>query len=86
MNHTCRLLLTSYPLLPNNMPLKLVKRFDNITEAELAKNYLREHGIGGLIENAGVEFAGDLGDGFGASLLVQDSDWQQARELLSDDL
>lgn len=59
-----------------------IKFFNSITEAELAKNLLKEHGIKGLVQKRGIEFPGDMGDSYGAELLVAEKDFEKAKEIL----
>ncbi len=59
-----------------------LKRFSSITEARLIKNLLAERGIISIIANSGVEFGGDLGDNFGADVLVPSRALERAKELI----
>lgn len=59
-----------------------IKFFNSITEAELAGNVLKEHGIKNMIRRRGIEFPGDLGDSYGADLFVAEKDAKKANEIL----
>jgi len=59
-----------------------LKRFNSITEAGLTKNLLKSHNIQAQVANSGIEFPGDRGDAFGADLLVQEENFEKAKEIL----
>ncbi|MFA5021482.1 MAG: hypothetical protein WC508_00160 [Patescibacteria group bacterium] len=61
----------------------LFKKFDSISEAELAKNILIKKGIKSFIEKGGLQFPGDSGDMYGADLYVLTKDLKQAEEILN---
>ncbi|MFH1780699.1 MAG: DUF2007 domain-containing protein [Candidatus Nealsonbacteria bacterium] len=60
----------------------IIKRFNSIVEAELAKNLLKENGIESLVRRRGIRFPGDMGDSFGADLFVNKKDAEKAKEIL----
>jgi len=60
-----------------------LKRFSSIMEAELLKNLLESEGINCIIKNAGLKFVGDLGDGYGADLLVTQENFEKAKKILN---
>jgi len=59
-----------------------IKFFNSIVEAQLLGNLLKEHGIENWVQKRGLEFPGDLGDSYGAELLVAEKDVEKAREIL----
>jgi len=59
-----------------------IKFFNSIVEAQLSGNILKECGIENLVQKRGLEFPGDLGDSFGAELIVAEKDAEKAREIL----
>ncbi len=62
----------------------LLKKFNSLIEAELARNYLKEKGIRSFIQKRGMEWAeGAGGDVAGADLFVRSEDLERAKELLS---
>ena len=61
-----------------------LKSFHSVVEAELAKNLLKESGVIAYVQKNGVEFAGDMGDSYGADLFVRESDVEKARAILKD--
>lgn len=64
--------------------MEKIKFFNSIIKAELAKNLLKEHGIDGWVQKRGLKFPGDLGDSYGADLLVAEKDAKKARKILDD--
>ena len=60
----------------------LVNHYNSITEAELAKNVLKEHKIECMLKNQGIRYPGDFGDSFGADIYVADRDAEMAKEIL----
>lgn len=65
--------------------LVFLKSFNSIILAEFARNLLKYHNINSIIKNSGVEFPGDLGDGFGGELYVLEKDYEKAKEILDED-
>src|SRR3989344_2084334 len=63
--------------------LVFLKFFNSTTEAELAKNLLEIQGIITIINKKGVEFPGDMGDSYGADLLVSEKDFKKAKIILN---
>lgn len=59
-----------------------IRFFNSIIEAQLAGNLLKKQGIENFVQKRGLEFPGDLGDSYGAELLVNEKDVQQAKEVL----
>lgn len=62
--------------------LVFLKSFNSIILAEFARNLLKSYGINSMIKNSGVEFSGDLGDGFGGELYILEKDYKKAKEIL----
>lgn len=62
--------------------LIFIKQFGSIAEAELTKNMLMKYGIISILRNSGINYGGDLGDSFGAELLVKTEDFNKAKEIL----
>lgn len=62
--------------------MKKIAFFNSIAEAGLAKNVLKEHNIESLVQRRGLEFPGDLGDSFGADLLVGEQNAKKAKQIL----
>ena len=62
--------------------MEKVKFFNSIVEAELAKNLLKESNIESSIQRRGVQFPGDMGDSYGADLLVDEKDVEKVKEIL----
>lgn len=61
-----------------------IKFFNSITEAELAKNLLKEHGIKVILQKKGVEFPGSRGDSYGADLFIEEKNFNKAKEILDE--
>jgi len=68
----------------DNFSLVKLKRFSSICEAELAKSLLESFGIKSIIKNSGIQFSGDLGDGYGADLFILQKDFDRANEILEE--
>jgi hypothetical protein len=60
----------------------IFRRFNSIIEAELAKNILTANGIQSEITQSGIQYGGDMGDGFGADLVINQDDLGQVKDLL----
>ncbi len=61
-----------------------VKFFNSIAQAELAKNLLKEHGVGSFVEKGGLRYPGDSGDSSGAILRIAEKDAENAGKILAD--
>jgi len=59
-----------------------IKYFNSITNAELARNFLKESGIETSVNRLGIRFPGDMGDSYGADLSVAEKDFEKAKEIL----
>jgi len=68
--------------LKNNMETVLVKKFDSIAEAELAKNLLTENGIKSVVQNGGSVYPTNNSDLMATSLFVLEKDLGKAKEVL----
>jgi len=62
----------------------IIKNFATETEAELAKNMLKAHGIKSRIIVQGVHSSGIPNDRYGAHIIVLKKDFDRASELLGD--
>jgi hypothetical protein len=62
----------------------LFKRFSSIPEAEMAKDLLAQQGIKSFVQKGGLQYPGDSGDIYGASLFISQKDFDQAKDILSD--
>ena len=58
-----------------------LKHFSSIVEADLAKNLLAQHSLQSVTGNNGVKFPGDMGDSYGADLLVLDTQAAEAKDI-----
>ena len=59
-----------------------IKFYNSIAEAELTKNLLKEHGIQSTVNRKGIEFPGDMGDSYGADLLVSPKDLEKVKQII----
>ena len=65
-----------------NKLMEKIVYFNSVVESELAKNILKENGIISLVQKRGIEFAGDMGDSYGADLFVEVKDVDEAKKIL----
>ena len=65
--------------------MEKIKFFNSISEAELIKNLLKEHGINASVQKRGLQFPGDLGDSYGADLFVPEKDLERAKDILGEE-
>ena len=66
------------------MKMIKIKFFESIVQAELVKNLLKEQGIESFLQKRGLNFPGDLGDSYGADLLVTEKNEEKAKKILDD--
>lgn len=59
-----------------------IKVYNSISEAELARNLLKECGVESMVEKLGIQFPGDMGDSYGAKLFVGKNNVERAKEIL----
>jgi len=59
-----------------------LKFYFSVAEAELAKNILEKHGIVAILQKRGAKYPGDMGDSYGADILVVDRDVVRAMKIL----
>lgn len=64
------------------MKTVLLKKFDSIAEAELAKDVLKQHGIKSVIQKEGLIYPANADDFRGASLFVLQNDLEKAKDIL----
>lgn len=60
----------------------LLKHFNSIALAKLAKNMLEVKRVKSVLRNTGLEFPEDLGDSYGADLYVPEKQFKKAKEIL----
>lgn len=66
----------------NNMETILLKEYNSIAEAELAKNILAENGIKSVVQNGGSVYPTNNRDLMATSLFILKKDLEKAKEIL----
>lgn len=64
------------------MKTVLLKKYNSIAEAELAKNVLASQGIKSVVQKQGLVYPANNDDFMGASLMVLINDLAKAEEIL----